>query len=96
MLSALPTVPPVGPLLNEKDTVFQTYTEVDSTASSSSTYLPLNAAVDLPATGATKLRKMLEETKDLIVCPGVYDGLSARTAIELDFSAMYMVSLLLP
>jgi hypothetical protein len=25
---------------------------------------------------ASKLRRMLKDTKDLIVCPGVYDGLS--------------------
>ncbi|KAI0834426.1 oxaloacetate Acetylhydrolase [Hypoxylon sp. FL0890] len=43
-----------------------------------------------PASGAKKLRKMLLETSELIVCPGVYDGLSARTAMELGFNAMYM------
>ncbi|PFH59815.1 hypothetical protein XA68_11863 [Ophiocordyceps unilateralis] len=43
-----------------------------------------------PSSGATKLRKMLLETNELIVCPGVYDGLSARTAIELGFDALYM------
>lgn len=41
--------------------------------------------------GAAKLRKMLNETNDLIVCPGVYDGLSARIALSLGFEAMYMV-----
>lgn len=57
-------------------------------------YLPLSyvsAEVKEPVSGATKLRKMLLETNELIVCPGVYDGLSARTAIELRFDAMYMV-----
>ncbi|KAK8127407.1 hypothetical protein PG984_008515 [Apiospora sp. TS-2023a] len=56
-------------------------------------WLPLNhvmASVNRPCSGATKLRKMIFETKELIVCPGVYDGLSARTAIELKFDAMYM------
>ncbi|KAH8647668.1 oxaloacetate Acetylhydrolase [Xylariales sp. PMI_506] len=43
-----------------------------------------------PMSGAKKLRKMLLETNELIICPGVYDGLSARTAIELGFNAMYM------
>ncbi|KAI0103076.1 oxaloacetate Acetylhydrolase [Hypoxylon sp. NC0597] len=43
-----------------------------------------------PASGAKKLRKMLLETNELIICPGVYDGLSARTAMELGFNAMYM------
>lgn len=59
------------------------------------TWLQLNhvtASVQEPATGAKKLRKMLLETNELIICPGVYDGLSARTAIELGFNAMYMVS----
>lgn len=40
---------------------------------------------------ASKLRRMLKDTKDLIVCPGVYDGLSARIAMELGFKALYMV-----
>ncbi|KAJ5115505.1 hypothetical protein NUU61_001264 [Penicillium alfredii] len=39
---------------------------------------------------ASKLRRMLRDTKDLIVCPGVYDGLSARVAMEVGFKAMYM------
>jgi hypothetical protein len=50
------------------------------------------AAVDAPATGATKLRRMIFETKEMVVCPGVYDGLSARTALELGFNGLYMVS----
>ncbi|KAJ5156908.1 uncharacterized protein N7482_008008 [Penicillium canariense] len=39
---------------------------------------------------ASKLRRMLKDTKALIVCPGVYDGLSARIAMDLGFKAMYM------
>ena len=42
---------------------------------------------------ATKLKKMIEDTDELIVCPGVYDGLSARIALRVGFSAMYMVRL---
>lgn len=60
-----------------------------------SSYMPLKyicAEVQEPVSGATKLRKMLLETNELIVCPGVYDGLSARTALEIGFDAMYMVS----
>ena len=61
-------------------------------SSSSSTYLSLNHfSENALISGATKLRKMLLETNELVVCPGVYDGLSARTAIELGFNAMYMV-----
>lgn len=44
-----------------------------------------------PTSGAAKLRKILNESNDLIVCPGVYDGLSARIALSLGFEAMYMV-----
>ncbi|KAF4214593.1 hypothetical protein CNMCM8980_002740 [Aspergillus fumigatiaffinis] len=40
--------------------------------------------------GATKLRKYLRDTDELIVCPGVYDGLSARIAMQLGFRALYM------
>ncbi len=40
---------------------------------------------------ATKLKRRLEDTKDLIVCPGVFDGFSARIAISVGFDAMYMV-----
>lgn len=61
-------------------------------------WLQLNSpttAVDLPASGATKLRRMLLDTKELIVCPGVFDGLSARTALEVGFDALYMVSYLI-
>lgn len=47
---------------------------------------------DRPLSGAKKLRMLLEETNELIVCPGVYDGLSARTAIEVGFNGLYMVS----
>ena len=42
---------------------------------------------------ATKLKRRLEDTKDLIVCPGVYDGFSARIALSVGFDAMYMVML---
>jgi hypothetical protein len=48
-------------------------------------------SVQEPMSGAKKLRKMIFETNELIICPGVYDGLSARTAIEVGFNAMYMV-----
>ena len=46
----------------------------------------------VPASPATRLKRRLEDTKDLIVCPGVYDGLSARIALSVGCDAMYMVS----
>jgi len=48
--------------------------------------------VDIPASPATRLKLRLENTKDLIVCPGVYDGLSARIALSVGCDAMYMVT----
>ena len=40
---------------------------------------------------ATKLKRRLEDTKDLIVCPGVYDGFPARIVLSVGFDTMYMV-----
>lgn len=41
---------------------------------------------------ATKLRHMLEQGDDeIIVAPGVYDGFSARIALEVGFDVIYMV-----
>lgn len=68
--------------------------EKEETAAHSNQWLTLNdvvPSISQPMSGAKKLRKMLFETEELIICPGVYDGLSARTAIELGFNAMYMV-----
>lgn len=43
-----------------------------------------------PASTATKLRKTLYETKDLVLAPGVYDGFSARIALQVGFDALYV------
>jgi methylisocitrate lyase len=40
---------------------------------------------------AMRLRKTLESGRGLTVCPGVYDGLSARIALDVGFDALYMV-----
>lgn len=40
---------------------------------------------------ATRLRRVLSTGHKLIVCPGVYDGLSARIALDVGFDALYMV-----
>lgn len=51
------------------------------------------AATILPSeflSPATILKRRLETTKDLIVCPGVYDGFSARIALSVGFDALYM------
>ena len=51
--------------------------------------LPILPSTSIPA--STRLQKMLKETDKLIVCPGVYDGLSTRIAHEVGFDALYMV-----
>lgn len=42
-------------------------------------------------TAATTLRRSLEDPKSFITAPGVYDGLSARIALNVGFDALYMV-----
>jgi hypothetical protein len=43
-------------------------------------------------TAAEHLRQRLQ-TGEFILAPGVYDGFSARIALEVGFDALYMVSL---
>ncbi|KAL1954768.1 hypothetical protein VTO42DRAFT_716 [Malbranchea cinnamomea] len=43
-----------------------------------------------PVSPARRLRDMLANSKDIIVAPGVYDGLSARIAIDVGFQCIYM------
>lgn len=40
--------------------------------------------------GSTRLRKLITNKSKIIVCPGVYDGLSARIALSLGFEGLYM------
>lgn len=47
---------------------------------------------DVRMTAAKRLRTTLETGSGLTVCPGVYDGLSARIALDVGFGALYMVS----
>lgn len=41
--------------------------------------------------GSTKLQRLLKGSNELIVCPGVYDGFSARIALSVGFQCLYMV-----
>lgn len=43
-------------------------------------------------TAAQKLRTMLSDPEKLIVCPGVYDGYTARIALAENVDCLYMVS----
>ena len=40
---------------------------------------------------ASKLRSQLAKKDDIIVCPGVYDGFTARLALNAGFETLYMV-----
>ena len=46
-----------------------------------------------PTSAATKLRRMIEDEKGILMCPGVYDGISARIALSVGFDCLYMVLL---
>ena len=39
---------------------------------------------------STRLRHMIANSSSIIICPGVYDGLSARIALQVGFRGMYM------
>lgn len=40
---------------------------------------------------ATRLRQLIAE-KDIVVAPGVFDGFSARIALDVGFDCLYMVN----
>jgi hypothetical protein len=44
-----------------------------------------------PKTPAQRLRELLANPNEIIVAPGVHDGISARIAPSLGFDALYMV-----
>lgn len=37
------------------------------------------------------MRQLLKDPSNLVVCPGVYDGFTARLALAAGFDALYMV-----
>jgi 2-methylisocitrate lyase-like PEP mutase family enzyme len=45
-----------------------------------------------PQTTASKLRAMLAQEDEILVCPGVYDGFTAKLALNTGFKILYMVS----
>lgn len=48
------------------------------------------SAYDANAPAGTRLRHMIKNLNHILVCPGVYDGLSARIALEVGFEGLYM------
>ena len=43
-------------------------------------------------TTASKLRTLLAQENEIVVCPGVYDGFTTRLALNAGFKILYMVS----
>jgi len=43
-----------------------------------------------PPTAASKLRALLAQKDEIVVCPGVYDGFTARLALKAGFKILYM------
>lgn len=52
---------------------------------------PPMSETELPFAASSRLRLLLKRDGKMIVCPGVYDGLSARVAMNVGFDALYMV-----
>jgi 2-methylisocitrate lyase-like PEP mutase family enzyme len=50
-----------------------------------------NGHPSAPLPAATKLRRIVEDPDTFLVCPGVYDGYSARIALQVGFDGLYMV-----
>lgn len=50
-----------------------------------------NKTIKPPLTAAAKLRELLAKKDSILVCPGVYDGLTARIALQAGFDCLYMV-----
>ena len=47
-----------------------------------------------PTAAATSLRARVQDPDSpIVVCPGVYDGYSARIALDVGFDCLYMVRL---
>ena len=46
-----------------------------------------------PPIGPAKLRQLLKKSDSIVVCPGVYDGFTARLALTAGFECLYMASL---
>ncbi|KAL8811133.1 MAG: hypothetical protein Q9200_002043 [Gallowayella weberi] len=74
--------------ISKHETSLATTIGHEDASSKSTTGVAPNLAHSLSP--ATRLKHKLQHTKDLIVCPGVYDGLSARIAQAVGFETWYM------
>lgn len=50
-----------------------------------------SAGDDLHQSAVARLRALLADKSKIIVCPGVYDGFTARLALSEGFDCLYMV-----
>ncbi|KAL9106944.1 MAG: hypothetical protein Q9227_008067 [Pyrenula ochraceoflavens] len=61
------------------------------TANQKHTAKPLEAPLPTPpVSSATRLRQLLSSPSTFLLCPGIYDGFSARIALSVGFDALYM------
>lgn len=56
----------------------------------------MNGHSTQPLTGGKRLRQLLADPNHTIVAPGVYDGITARLAIESGAECLYMVGFATP
>jgi methylisocitrate lyase len=70
--------------------VVNTVTPITETTSTSAVRIRAPLAYDPNAPASTRLRHMIKNLGHILVCPGVYDGLSARIALDVGFEGMYM------
>jgi hypothetical protein len=61
-----------------------------ATTSTSAVQIRAPLGYDLNAPVSSRLRHMIKNLDYILVCPGVYDGLSARIALSVGFEGMYM------
>lgn len=48
----------------------------------------------IPKSAAARLRRLLSRDGKITICPGVYDGLTARIALRERFDCLYVVRIL--
>ena len=63
---------------------------VEEVKSNSQVRIRAPSTFDAEAPASTRLRHMIKNLDHILVCPGVYDGLSARIALSVGFEGMYM------
>ena len=77
--------------LKEEATPAPTDGYQDTVATGPTVEVPKIASPSTSLSPATRLKHRLQKETGLMVCPGVYDGLSARIAMDVGFETLYMV-----